>query len=417
MNNGTTETEMTNTKFKKRKPHKNKKTVKKIILITLAVILTIILLVVGFFAYLYFFHEPDNGANSPPPFSTEGINDTQPSETVPVDKPVESGTVETTPPETLPEEPDSPSRSKQKIFNFLFVGQDRIALNTDVIMLISFNTTTNNVNVLQIPRDTYIEADNYYGKINGIFAHYYLNNGNNTTKALRLFANRLEQSLCIKIHNVGHINLDGVVAMVDAIGGVDVNVPAPVYYNDNLGNRQVIPAGKQHLNGYTAEKFIRHRATYLQADIGRIDAQKIFVSAFIQKLKSQFSLSTITTFVNIAFDYVTTDISLADSVFFAKQLLNVNMNNIKMMSMVGRGASVNGLSCWIMVRKNMREMIEQYFNIYDFEIIDTLFDRDKAFSSQYYPYINDIYNLQDVTANDPYNAEDINDGTINIPHV
>lgn len=396
---------------------------KRIGLIILALVLAILTAVGSVVAYTVFLHEPDTGANDPPPFSTEGLNTpvTEP-ETMPETKLPEQTEEETEAPETEAEtQPIDPSqipKSEQKIYNFLFVGQDRVALNTDVIMLISFNTTLDTINVIQIPRDTYIGISTYSGKINGLYASFYLGNGYKTKEALRSFADTLEQSLCIKIHNVGLINLNGVIAIVDAIGGVDVNIPATVtiYYNEKP-TPVTLPAGKQHLTGELAEGFIRHRSSYLQADIGRMDAQKAFVSGFIQKLKTSFNISTVTKFVDIAMKHVTTDVALADAVFYAKELLDVDMSNIKLMSMVGNGATGDGLSYWVMIRKNMCEMINTYFNIYDFEITDGIFDPQRIFSgANRYPGFNSIYSRQDISTNDPSSAGDINDSSIYIPH-
>ncbi len=398
---------------------RKKKNGKKVVLILLAVILTVLIVAFSVLAYTYFFHEPNTGVNEPPPFDTGGLNNPGKKDPTEESETLEPG-AEHIPPETVPETtPDQLPRSQQKIYNFLFVGQDRIALNTDVIMLISFNTTTNKINIIQMPRDTYIRTSVYSGKLNGLYAQYYLTNGRKTTDALRKVADTLEKSLCIKIHNVGHINLNGVIAVVDAIGGVDVNIPvAYTYYDEATKQKETVPAGLQHLNGVKAEHFIRMRSKYLQADIGRIDAQKIFVSAFIKKLKSNFNVSTIVNFVDIAFKNVTTDIGLADAVFYAKQLLEVDLNQINMMSMVGQGASGSGLSYWIMVRKNMCEMINTYFNIYDFEITDAIFDPNRIFTNTTnYSHFNSIYTNQSITTKDPHNADDINDESIYIPHV
>ncbi len=396
------------------------KRLRKIIgLIILAIILIALISVGGVVAYTFYFHEPDTGINEPPPFDTGSLDETTPPETT--EETVENETsVETLPPETVPEtDPGSLPRSEQKIYNFLFVGQDRVALNTDVIMLISFNTTTNKINILQLPRDTYIRTKVYSGKLNGLYAQYYIKNGKKTPEALRSMADTLEQSLCIKIHNVGHINLNGVVAIVDAIGGVDVKVPVSYKYIDEATKQIVtVPAGLQHLDGIKAEHFIRTRSIYTQADIGRIDAQKLFVSAFIKKLKSNFTVSTITNFVDIAFKYVKTDVNLADAVFYGKQLLEVNLGQINMMSMVGRSTSGDGISYYVMVRKNMREMINTYFNIYDFEITDSIFDTDRIFTNTAnFSHFNSIYTNPNISTSDPHNANDLNNDSIYIPHV
>ena len=310
-----------------------------------------------------------------------------------------------------------------QIYNFLLIGQDRVALNTDVIIIINFNTSTKKINVLQLPRDTYIELSTYSGKLNGVYAQYFLNSNRDIKQGARKFADTLEQNLCIKIHNVIHINLNGVQKIVDAVGGVDVNLPKSLSYTDTRTGQKVnLPAGMQHLDGYMAEQFIRHRSTYLQADIGRIDAQKIFMSGLLQKVKSSFSISTIASLADVVFENLTTDVSLADGIFFAKELLQVDMNNINFMSMVGKNANSNpnggGLSLYVMVRKNMCEMIDKYFNIYDFAITDAIFDANRVFTStKRYPHLNQHYTNPNVDTNDPYTAGGINDNSIYIPHV
>ena len=402
---------------------KKKKSVKKIVL---SVILVLVLAILAVGIYIGFIHKPDNGANSPPVFDTQGFDETidglyelpegEESLTTDTSANTEESTTEPVDPNTLP-------RSEQDIYNFLFVGKDRIALNTDVIMLINFNTSTKKIAVLQIPRDTYIQLGYYNGKINGLYAYYYLTNNNDSKVAMRLLADTLEQNLCIKIHNTAYIDLNGVAAIVDSLGGVEVNVPSPISYNSSTQKKTVtIPAGLQTLNGESAEHFIRHRSSYLQADIGRIDAQKAFLSGLIKKVKSEFNLTTISKLVENAFEYMSTNISLPDAVYFAKQLLGVEMSEIKFMSMLGCGAWSNpnggGLSYYVMVRKNMREMIDTYFNIYDFSITDGIFDKNMVFTSKtIYPHFHKYYIRQDIVTEQPYNADNINDNSISIPHV
>ena len=100
----------------------------------------------------------------------------------------------------------------------------------------------------------------------------------------------------------------------------------------------------------------------------------------------------------------------------------MDMDKINMMSMIGRGTMSNadgtGLSLYVMVRKNMREMINMYFNIYDFEITDSIFDPERTFTSTYiYPHINNFYTITDIPTEAPHKAEDLNGGTIYIPPV
>ncbi|MBQ7968867.1 MAG: LCP family protein [Clostridia bacterium] len=411
-------TEVTETKVKKKKKGKI------VLLIVLFTILALLLGVVGYAVYAVKFHTPDTGTDDPPPFATDDLFETEDTTSPPeTGTGTGTGTDTDTDTDTTPEETQRPEppKEKQNVYNFLVVGQDRVALNTDVIMLINLNATTHKINVLQIPRDTYIELSTYSGKINGLYAHYFVRNGRNKKVALRMFADTLEQNLCIKIHNVLHINLDGVQQIVTALGGVDVNVVSPITLHYTDGTPVFLDIGLHHLDGYLAEQFIRHRSSYIQADIGRMDAQKIFMSAVIKKVQQNFNVSTIADLAEIVFKNTTTDINLTDGIFYAKELLNIKLEYINFMSMVGKGSMSNedgtGLSLYIMVRKNMREMINSYFNIYDFTITDSIFDRNRVFTStEKYPHINQHYINENVNTKDPFSADDINDSSIKIPH-
>lgn len=394
---------------------KKKKRGKLVFLIILLTVLALMLGAVGFAVYTVKFHNPDTGSHEPPPFATDGFFETEETTARPQTEPSE------TPEETQPTDPSELPKSEQQIYNFLVMGQDRIALNTDVIMLVNLNATTHKINVLQIPRDTYIELSTYSGKINGLYAHYFMRNGRDKKLALRTFADTLEQNLCIKIHNFLLINLDGVKEIVNAVGGVDVNVASPFKITDITGKSILLDVGLHHLDGYLAEQFIRHRSSYTQADIGRMDAHKIFMSALLKKVKENFTVSTITKLAGIVFDNTVTDVTFTDGVFFAKELLNINLEEINFMSMVGRSSMSNpdgtGLSFYVMIRKNMREMIDSYFNIYNFHITDAIFDPNRVFTStKKHPHLNRHYINENAQTNDPFSADEINDNSIDIPH-
>ena len=121
------------------------------------------------------------------------------------------------------------------------------------------------------------------------------------------------------------MNLDGFVNIVDALGGVEMNVPYRLYYPDPAQNLYIdLYPGYQTLTGAEAEQFVRFRHGYLQADIGRQNAQKMFMSAFIQKAKSSLNISNVGTLTTVAteiIDNLTTDITVSDFVYFAKEML------------------------------------------------------------------------------------------------
>jgi len=380
-------------------------------LIALAAVTVIWL--IGWSVYSFFIYKPDV-EDSPEeiPFDTSGL------------------IVETNEPDsTDTDEPDKPPvdpPKKTESYNFLLIGRDAVALNTDVIMLLNFNVTDKKLSIMQIPRDTYIVVDNNEYKINALFAHYYTEGENKGEKDLEAyglsqFASLLEKNLCLKIHYYAMVNLEGFRNIVDILGGVEVDIPADMYYEDPYQNLTInLKAGKQLLDGKKAEGFVRFRAAYVQADIGRMDAQKIFMSALLKEVKDHFNINTIVKIANQVFENVKTDVSLNDMIYFAKNLLSIDLNAMSFMSMTGYSPMPPEGCVWyyVMNRQGVRDLINEYFNIYDFEITDSIFDKNRIFTSTDSAfYLNPYYiaSPEDCIGGKVDSAGDINEGSIHIP--
>lgn len=164
-----------------------------------------------------------------------------------------------------------------KMLNFLFIGRDDGANLCDVIILASVNTATGDTNMLHIPRDTYFNyTDASYKKING--APRALGSAEN-------FARALSSAMNVYIDHYVSIDLKTVSDMVDMVSGVEVDVPIDMDYDDPDQNLSIhLKAGKQTLDGKSAMQFVRYRSGYITGDIGRIDAQKLFINAFLEKV-------------------------------------------------------------------------------------------------------------------------------------
>jgi LCP family protein required for cell wall assembly len=221
--------------------------------------------------------------------------------------------------------------ASDKTFNFLIMGHDRAASLTDVIMLVNYNTEIQRITVLQFPRDTYIEVDDYnYHKVNGLYNYCVKQAKKDGSKnperdGCKKMEEYLEKNLAMTIHYSAVMDLDGFGNIVDAIGGVDMYVPMDMRYSDPEQGLYInLKEGYQHLNGKTAEQFVRYRSGYATGDIGRGDAQKIFMSAFLDKILSSITdVNTVTTLAQNLVTYVESDVTPADVVFFGKQFIGI----------------------------------------------------------------------------------------------
>lgn len=359
---------------------KNKKS-RKFLIAALAVFVVAVLAVAGYAASVFFLYEPPAGSvNDELPFVPTPNNGGDNNEQVEIEV-------------------------EDKQYNFLVVARDKVSGLTDVMMIINYNITDQSLSVVQIPRDTYVEIDDYYyHKINGAYSYYQSGRRgeeNAHRLALRDVADFLEQNLCIKIHYTAYMDIDGFGDIVDAIGGVEMYVPQDMYYPDpGQGLSINLKKGYQTLNGEKAEQFVRYRYGYSNGDIGRGDAQKLFMTAFIKKLKSSISItdvSKLTELAGIVYDCIETDLNLNDLVYFGKNFLgltgtkSVDMENINMLTLPG-GAFYYDLSYYSLNRESTIDVINKYFNIYNFDISGS-FDPNKVFLNEKSDKSNYMYNL------------------------
>ena len=303
-------------------------------------------------------------------------------------------------------------------YNILLLGQDKEAMLTDVIMIMNINNNNGSVTVMQIPRDTYVKSTDgvsiITNKANELFVdhfNYYRNvQGEGENKAykhaLETMADLLADSLCINIDFAAIMDLKGFKNIVNAIGGVEMDVPADMEYYDPVQDLTIrIPAGHQTLNGDMAEGFVRFRYGYVQGDLGRVNAQKQFVMAFFNKLKSSISITNVSTISNLAkevFDNIETNLGIDDIVYFGRSALSLDMSNIRMLTMPG---NVN-YSHYVMNKAKTLEAINAYFNTFDREITSAVFDSKGQFNNPSDPSVYNIYNGEKLFDPNIYTGED-----------
>ena len=138
--------------------------------------------------------------------------------------------------------------SEKTLYNILLLGEDGSERLTDVIMIVSCDTKNGLVNVLQLPRDTYGEyTSSSYRKINAA----------SNVLGCESFAEFLSANLRIAIDGYVSLDVDVIAQAVDIIGGVEIDVPIDMSYEDPYQDLVIeIKKGKQILNGEKAKQFV-----------------------------------------------------------------------------------------------------------------------------------------------------------------
>ena len=195
--------------------------------------------------------------------------------------------------------------------NILIFCLDESGYNTDSLMLIGHTPDKNELTLMQLPRDTYVDVGSDYHKLNHLYYRYYLETKDND-KAARMLADFLSDGFGIPIRHYCGFTLDGVAAMIDALGGVTLTIDEAMQYTDEAQGLLIdLKPGTHRLSGKEAVGFARYRQGYVTGDLGRLDAQKILLSALLSELKNA-DMIKLTRLIPTLFRGVLTDIPLAE---------------------------------------------------------------------------------------------------------
>ena len=184
--------------------------------------------------------------------------------------------------------------SVKEPFTLLLMGVDSVkenirdsSFNGDSLMLITFNPKTLNATILSIPRDSYVPIACFAGQRKNKITHAAWYGEQCMIKTIENFTG-------IDINYYVKINFKGVVKLVNALGGIEVNVPIEFCEQDsnrNIKNKICLKKGKQKLNGEQALALARYRKTI--NDIIRGQNQQLIVEGIMNKAKDIKSINTI----------------------------------------------------------------------------------------------------------------------------
>jgi len=160
------------------------------------------------------------------------------------------------------------------------------------------------------------------------------------------------------------IDYEAVVACVDMIGGVQVDVPFHMEYTDIYDDPPLyidIPEGVQVLDGEQSLKFLRFRKGYDNQDLGRIEAQQQFIKSFVKRSLG-LQLPEV---IKEAYSHIETNISVSDLLDLAGDLVGFSTDNINTCILPGMETPLEGLSFYIPDENGIKNLI---YSLYGLEI-------------------------------------------------
>ena len=263
---------------------------------------------------------------------------------------------------------------KDSTWTFLLCAQDQVSGNTDTIMVCTYDTVNQRIGLVSIPRDTLVDRPGYrYHKINAAY-----NNGG--IEELMAAAGEL---LGFPMDHYVRIDTRIFVDLVNAVDGVDFNVPVHMAYDDPVQDLHIhYEPGMQHLTGQQALEVVRCRKNsdgegvyphniydaYPDADIGRTRTQQAMVKAIAKKVLS--NPQKVGSYMEIFSKYVDTDLTLGNLLWFVEPALGFDFDNLTTATFPGDGmVTYKGITyCYALDIEKSLAIINDCLNPYTTEI-------------------------------------------------
>ncbi|MDY2778121.1 MAG: LCP family protein [Collinsella sp.] len=231
------------------------------------------------------------------------------------------------------------SNVTQEPFYMLLLGTDgrpgESSFRSDTIVLSRIDPKEKQVTLISIPRDTRVTLSN--GETAKINAAHALGGPEEVVKSVN--------KLCgVEISHYAEVSFDGMQQLVDALGGVEVNVPEKI--DDPKAGDMVIEPGLQTLDGASALAFCRSRA-FPDGDYTRMRHQRIFISALAKTLLEKTDPTNIVPLIESLSDMIDTDMSIQEIASLANAMRGMDTDKIwsaNLPSWAGEDTYVNGVS-------------------------------------------------------------------------
>ena len=218
---------------------------------------------------------------------------------------------------------------------------------SDTLMVATIDPVRNETSLLSIPRDTRVAIPRYgYDKINAAYAY----GGEALTQRT------VEDFLGIRVDHYIIINTHAFQKIIDAIGGIDIDVEKRMYYedpwDDDGGLIIDLRPGMQHMDGKTAVTYVRYRDE--EGDIGRVKRQQKFMRACVDAVTTPAILPRLPSIISSVIDSVKTDLSVRQMLEFIGTLKESQANGMRTGMVPGRPLYINEVSYWIPDMEQLR---------------------------------------------------------------
>ncbi|HZK25180.1 MAG TPA: LCP family protein [Oscillospiraceae bacterium] len=243
-----------------------------------------------------------------------------------------------------------PQQTMPGIMNVLIVGVDQRddePSRADTIMIMSINQLSHEAALVSIPRDSRVPIPEHgLDKINHAMQF----------GGLPLLRQTVENLLHIPIHYYLYTNFAGFAQMVDALGGISLEVEREII---GLAGQPIVEAGPQHLTGSQALSYARFRSD-AEGDFGRMRRQQQVMKAILKRLRQPASLLRLPLLTEQFAQHLRTDMSIPTLAAFARTGASQDYAKLPSVQLRGRVTTIEGISYVLLDEEALQETVRRY---------------------------------------------------------
>jgi len=247
------------------------------------------------------------------------------------------------------DENEAPAPAYTGKLSLLLLGVDKRgeeASRADTIMVAFIDAGQGKVNILSIPRDTYIEVPGYgHTKIN--HAHAY--------GGPELVAETVSEFLEVPVSKYVEVDFEGFKDLVDILGGVKIDVEKRMYYSAEGIN---LEPGEQVLDGEKALQYVRYRGR--EGDIGRIERQQKFLRAVADQAVSIGTIFKLPSLISEIRESTNTNLTLREMLALAKVAKDIKVSEMETAMVPGTPVYIDGISYWEPDEEETFELVDKF---------------------------------------------------------
>jgi len=197
-------------------------------------------------------------------------------------------------------------------------------VRSDTMLLTRLDLDNKKIRILSIPRDTRVNIPHDgWDRINSAFA----------IGGPKLSEEVVQNLLGIPIDYYVRIKEQGLKNLVDAIGGINIDVEKDMNYVDHWGHLNIhLKKGYQHLNGEKAAEYSRFRHDEM-GDYGRIERQQKVIKAIEHRLTQPAAIARLGEIIRVAKENIESNLSFTQLASLGNLFKNSSLSSVETMTL------------------------------------------------------------------------------------